>query len=188
MWVRKLVLLRKLRRERLQPEGCGYLLRLCQRRLCSCQATSGLRLLALVTAASRSATNTLCPCAHIGRGNFLKQWSTLLSQKGERYGTVTERTQSNPTEILLCPWLSDDIGMDCSEHSVSLPLVRTMKKLTLFLAGLLLGLFFGRFYPLAHAPLQYPRPNYPEHGNYAPDAEDDSSPCGGVAKLQPLYP
>jgi len=31
-----------------------------------------------------------------------------------------------------------------------------MNKLALFLAGLLLGLFFGRFYPLAHAPLRDP--------------------------------
>jgi hypothetical protein len=62
-----------------------------------------------------------------------------------------------------------------------------MKQLSFFLAELLLGLFFGRFYPLAHAPLQYPRPNYPEHGYYAPDSDDDSAPCGGVTKLEPLY-
>lgn len=61
-----------------------------------------------------------------------------------------------------------------------------MNKLALFLAGLLLGLFFGRFYPLAHAPLQYPRPNYPEHGSYALDSDDGSVPCGGVTKLEPL--
>jgi hypothetical protein len=63
-----------------------------------------------------------------------------------------------------------------------------MNKLALFLAGLLLGLFFGRFYPLAHAPLQYPKPNYPEHGSYAPDSDQDSDPCGGVAKASQPWP
>lgn len=63
-----------------------------------------------------------------------------------------------------------------------------MNRLALFLAGNILGLFFGRFYPLAHAPLQYPRPNYPEHGYYAPDSDEDSVPCGRVTKLEPLYP
>jgi hypothetical protein len=63
-----------------------------------------------------------------------------------------------------------------------------MNKLALFLAGILLGLLVGRLYPLAHARLQYPKPNYPEHGYYAPDSNDDSAPCGGVTKLEPLYP
>jgi hypothetical protein len=63
-----------------------------------------------------------------------------------------------------------------------------MNRLSLFLAGLILGLFFGRFYPLARAPLPYPRPNYPEHGYYAPDTDQDSEPCGGVAKAWPPWP
>ena len=63
-----------------------------------------------------------------------------------------------------------------------------MGKVALFLAGILLGLFFGRFYPLVRAPLQYPHPNYPEHGYYAPDGDQEWDPCGGVAKAsQPWH-
>jgi hypothetical protein len=59
-----------------------------------------------------------------------------------------------------------------------------MNKLALFLAGLLLGLFFGRSYPLAHAPI--PDPALSVH---VPDNDQTWDLCnGGVAKAQPLYP
>ncbi len=54
-----------------------------------------------------------------------------------------------------------------------------MNRLAIFLAGILLGLFFGRFYPLAHAPLPDP------FAVHAPDNDDESWPlCEEVAKVQ----
>ena len=60
-----------------------------------------------------------------------------------------------------------------------------MKRFSLFVAGLLLGLFFGRFYHLMHAP------NIPDPALSVdvPDNDERWDPCdGGVAKIHPLYP
>jgi hypothetical protein len=56
-----------------------------------------------------------------------------------------------------------------------------MSKLALFLAGVLLGLFFGRFYPLAHAPI--PDPALSVH---VPDNDEKFDLCDwGVVRMQP---
>ena len=55
-----------------------------------------------------------------------------------------------------------------------------MNKLALFFAGLLLGLFFGRFYPLSHAPLPDPfSVHVPDNDETWPVCEEE------VAKMQP---
>jgi hypothetical protein len=59
-----------------------------------------------------------------------------------------------------------------------------MKKFSLFLARLLLGLFFGRFYRVYQAP-----PPDPALSVHVPDNDERFDPCdGGVAKMNPLYP
>jgi hypothetical protein len=55
-----------------------------------------------------------------------------------------------------------------------------MKTFSLFLAGLLLGLFFGRFYHLMHAPTPWPPPT----SVHLPDNDEETTPCEYMTQLR----